>query len=138
MLSFFPRDVLDEILNLIESVSEGFPSYSLRRDMDHLANRTAELRQGGKDWYVGWQSIPVNNCLLEKCEPVIVYKMGICLYERGCMYLDSLVLRMRYWDAEIATRSYVTLYSITRRLSMRLLSRGRQFGSFGIAVTLEW
>ena len=29
MLSFFPRGVLDEILNLIESVSEGFPSYSL-------------------------------------------------------------------------------------------------------------
>ena len=28
MLSFFPRDVLDEILNLIGSVSEGFPSYS--------------------------------------------------------------------------------------------------------------
>ena len=26
MLSFFPRGVLDEILNLIESVSEGFPS----------------------------------------------------------------------------------------------------------------
>ena len=29
VLSFFPRDVLDEILNLIESVSEDFPSYSL-------------------------------------------------------------------------------------------------------------
>ena len=29
MLSFFPRGVLDEILNLIESVSEGFPTYSL-------------------------------------------------------------------------------------------------------------
>ena len=28
MLSFFPRDVLDEILDLMESVSEGFPSYS--------------------------------------------------------------------------------------------------------------
>ena len=27
VLSFFPLDVLDEILNLIESVSEGFPSY---------------------------------------------------------------------------------------------------------------
>ena len=27
MLSFFPRGVLDEILNLIESVSECFPSY---------------------------------------------------------------------------------------------------------------
>ena len=26
MLFFFPRGVLDEILNLIESVSEGFPS----------------------------------------------------------------------------------------------------------------
>ena len=30
VLSFFPRDVLDEILNLIESVSEDFPSYSLK------------------------------------------------------------------------------------------------------------
>ena len=28
MLSFFPRGVLGEILNLIESVSEGFSSYS--------------------------------------------------------------------------------------------------------------
>ena len=28
VLSFFPRDVLDEILNLIESVSKGFPTYS--------------------------------------------------------------------------------------------------------------
>ena len=27
VLSFFPRDVLDEILNLIESVSEDFSSY---------------------------------------------------------------------------------------------------------------
>ena len=30
VLSFFPRDVLDEILNLIESVSEDFPSYSCK------------------------------------------------------------------------------------------------------------
>ena len=29
---FFPRGVLDEILNLIESVSEGFPSYSSAED----------------------------------------------------------------------------------------------------------
>ena len=28
VLSFFPRDVLDEILNLIGLVSEDFPSYS--------------------------------------------------------------------------------------------------------------
>ena len=28
VLSFFPRDVLDKIRDLIESVSEGFPTYS--------------------------------------------------------------------------------------------------------------
>ena len=33
VLSFFPRDVLDEILNLIESVSEDFPSYSYTADV---------------------------------------------------------------------------------------------------------
>ena len=32
MLFFFQRGVLDEILNLIESVSEGFPSYSCIRN----------------------------------------------------------------------------------------------------------
>ena len=31
MLSFFPLDVLDEIWDLIESVSEGFLTYSLRQ-----------------------------------------------------------------------------------------------------------
>ena len=31
VLSFFPRGVLNEILNLIESVSEGFSSYSYMR-----------------------------------------------------------------------------------------------------------
>ena len=31
VLSFFPRDVLDEILKLIESVSEDFPSYSFKQ-----------------------------------------------------------------------------------------------------------
>ena len=42
------------------------------------------------------------------------------------MNLDSLRLGIRYSDAGIATRSYVTLYIITRRLSMRLWSSGRQ------------
>ena len=36
VLSFFPRDVLDEILNLIESVSEDFPSYSFSSLREHL------------------------------------------------------------------------------------------------------
>ena len=37
MLSYFPRGVLDEILNLIESVSEDFPSYSFI-SMSYLLN----------------------------------------------------------------------------------------------------
>ena len=36
VLSFFPRAVLDEILNLIESVSEGFPSYSYKNFSNYL------------------------------------------------------------------------------------------------------
>ena len=32
MLSFFPRGVLGEIWDLIESVPEGFLTYSLRRE----------------------------------------------------------------------------------------------------------
>ena len=47
MLSFFPQGVLDETLNIIESVSEGFPSYSLSvienftyfLACDHMGNR---------------------------------------------------------------------------------------------------
>ena len=30
VLSFLPRDVLAEIFDLIESVSDGFPTYSLK------------------------------------------------------------------------------------------------------------
>ena len=41
MLSFFLRGVLDEILNLIESVSEGFPSYSFKRH--RLQNHWTDL-----------------------------------------------------------------------------------------------
>ena len=59
------------------------------------------------------------------------------MYESGYKYRDSLVLRVMYWDAGIAPMSYVTLYSITSRLSMHLQSRGRQFRFFNIAVTLE-
>ena len=36
VLSFFPRDVLDEILKLIESVSEDFPSYSFTAETVEL------------------------------------------------------------------------------------------------------
>ena len=44
MLFFFPRGVLDEILNLIESVSEDFPSYffySLKPQFDSQISHAA-------------------------------------------------------------------------------------------------
>ena len=44
MLFFFPRDVLDEILNLIESVSEGFTSYSLTQIL-HILLTVEHLKQ---------------------------------------------------------------------------------------------
>ena len=43
MLSFFPQDVLDEILDFIESISESFPTYSwyiLTSAYDHLNELT--------------------------------------------------------------------------------------------------
>ena len=36
MLSFFPRGVLDESLNLTESVSEGFLAYFVRRSQNFI------------------------------------------------------------------------------------------------------
>ena len=36
VLSFFPLDVLDEIWDVIESVSEGIPTYSFRYQTDWL------------------------------------------------------------------------------------------------------
>ena len=42
MLSFFPRGVLDEILNLIESVSEGFSSQSCTRPLNNIRVATYE------------------------------------------------------------------------------------------------
>ena len=38
VLSFFPLDVLDEIWDLIESVSEGFLTYSLVMATSFLSN----------------------------------------------------------------------------------------------------
>ena len=43
VLSFFPRDVLDEILNLIGSVSEGFPSYFCQKDNLLQSRETLKL-----------------------------------------------------------------------------------------------
>ena len=53
MLSFFPRGVLDEILNLIESVSEGFPSYSFK----HLAVQIRNLDVDTEGSKLRWTEI---------------------------------------------------------------------------------
>ena len=59
VLSFFPRGVLDEILNLNESVSEGFPSYSFsalwlnlcnNRNQTLFSNALTFARSQGRFW----------------------------------------------------------------------------------------
>ena len=48
VLSFFPRDVLDETLNLIESVSEGFPTYSYTEAIQ--MNHDNRLKKAGSQF----------------------------------------------------------------------------------------
>ena len=43
VLSFFQPGVLDEILNLIESVSEGFPSYSSYLNVTYMLLSVAHV-----------------------------------------------------------------------------------------------
>ena len=67
MLSFFPRGVLDESLNLIESVSEGFPSYSFRRknlviEMVNVGSRV-DRRTGVNNLFPEHNSTTVRNIL---------------------------------------------------------------------------
>ena len=58
VLSFFPRDVLDEILKLIESVSEDFPSYSYT----DATFQTSDVI--GKRYKFQWSSRHCYDCLL--------------------------------------------------------------------------
>ena len=44
VLSFFPLDVLDEIWDLIESVSEGFLTYSLRNNFILIPDKHLEIQ----------------------------------------------------------------------------------------------
>ena len=47
VLSFFPQDVLDEIWDLIESVSEGFLIYSFRKKMNRFeAKKLGRIEKG--------------------------------------------------------------------------------------------
>ena len=54
VLSFSPLDVLDEIWDLIESVSEGFLTYSFIK-MGKESKRTVELALGGHNLLISGQ-----------------------------------------------------------------------------------
>ena len=74
-----------------------------------------------------------------KCEPVIVFEcMDLSIGQRvnSCVWIVLCFEQGTYSGAGIATRSYVTLYIIKSLLSMRHCSKGRQFRSFNLAVTL--
>ena len=43
VLSFFPLDVLDDIWDLIESVSEGFLTYSYRKSRHQALDKASEI-----------------------------------------------------------------------------------------------
>ena len=66
MLSFFPRGVLDEILNLIESVSEGFPSYSciISSQYMHVASHITCLCAASSELWDRWHATlrPYQEC----------------------------------------------------------------------------
>ena len=44
VLSFFPRDVLDEMWDLIESVSESFPTYSASAEICSYARESFSVK----------------------------------------------------------------------------------------------
>ena len=94
MLSFFPRDVLDEILNLIESVSESFPTYSFKyrifffTDLFHgYIDMPGVLYQAGDAFY---PRVPDYTSVLGS---VFVYQIF-----RNCQSLND--LRFRTYDLD--------------------------------------
>ena len=49
--------------------------------MDHPADSTAKLCQGGKGTYVGREGIPMDDSSGKECEPVIVFEgldLSVC------------------------------------------------------------
>ena len=61
MLSFFPRDVLDEILNLNESVSEGFPTYSYYSRQVMLTTREHRIMESMSEYTIFWKCQCLND-----------------------------------------------------------------------------
>ena len=67
MLSFFPRGVLDEILNLIESVSEDFPSYSFKAVLlKFIADGRGDESFFGAQNFTHWDYLPLIYKIMKK------------------------------------------------------------------------
>ena len=63
MLSFFPRGVLDEILNLIESVSEEFPSFVWTHVLDEISDLSDSVSEGFPTYF--WTHVFESTAILK-------------------------------------------------------------------------
>ena len=83
MLSFFPRDVLDEILDLIESVSEGFLFYSSIALCFHRPDLLI-LMINDNNKYKSIQNLLFNDnsCLCQQKSITVCFSvlLSVCLY----------------------------------------------------------
>ena len=82
MLSFFPRDVLDEIFNLIESVSEGFSNLLLK---NQLKVREFEML---------WQWLSSENILILITNHISLLSLSLEYYELVCQHASTIVYLM--------------------------------------------
>ena len=86
MLSFFPRGVLDEILNLIVSVFEGFPTYFFRKifNFDNKTNQrpaifhnttesSPQKRRGLHNSHVFTVVQPIMTTLKDRKDQILVF-----------------------------------------------------------------
>ena len=67
MLPFFPRGVLDEIWDLIESVSEGFPTYSYT-PYQAVFTKCGDKKRGFAELHILTRKINLDSISLKKCK----------------------------------------------------------------------
>ena len=72
--------------------------------MDYLADSIAKLSQGRKKWYIGRESVPVDDSPGEKCEPVIVFEcMDLSIGQRVSVNVSRLSCVsnkvLGFWDS---------------------------------------
>ena len=120
MLSFFPRGVLDEILNLIESVSKDFPSYSwvlIRSGLTALLASMIALRwvRRRADWRCGpgpglgvTRAVP--GCL-ESGQSWFGWWVSFALEFRWCYFCESWCLFCLSFGSDFCVSRLVHLWA---------------------------